>query len=84
MPTNLKGAEPFVASREATYQSHILGVVRPEGPAGRLVEFWKEEFKGGKVKTLAVFMDGEAFQNVLTAEAWSARRVLIRHMQRNT
>ena len=33
--------------------------------------FWKEELKGGKTKIISVFMDGDTFQNVLTAEAWS-------------
>ena len=42
-----------------------------EQVAGRLVRFWKEDLKGGKSKISAVFLDGQTFQNVLTAEAWS-------------
>ena len=42
-----------------------------EQVAGRLVHYWKEDLKGGKSKTCAVFLDGQTFQNVLTAEAWS-------------
>ena len=42
-----------------------------EQVAGRLLHYWKEELKGGKSKICAVFLDGETFQNVLTAEAWS-------------
>ena len=40
-----------------------------EQVAGRLVRFWKEDLKGGKSKISAVFLDGQTFQNVLTAEA---------------
>ena len=39
--------------------------------AGRLLHYWKEDLKGGKSKICAVFLDGQTFQNVLTAEAWS-------------
>ena len=42
-----------------------------EQVAGRLVHYWKEDLRGGKSKTCAVFLDGQTFQNVLTAEAWS-------------
>ena len=42
-----------------------------EQVAGRLVHYWREELKGGKSKICAVFLDGESFQNVLTAEAWT-------------
>ena len=42
-----------------------------EQVAGRLLHYWKEDLKGGKSKTCAVFLDGQTFQNVLTAEAWS-------------
>ena len=42
-----------------------------EQVAGRLVHYWKEELRGGKSKICAVFLDGQSFQNVLTAEAWS-------------
>ena len=42
-----------------------------EQVAGRLVHYWKEELRGGKSKTCAVFLDGQTFQNVLIAEAWS-------------
>ena len=42
-----------------------------EQVAGRLLHYWKEDLKGGKSKICAVFLDGQTFQNVLTAEAWS-------------
>ena len=42
-----------------------------EQVAGRLVHYWKEDLRGGKSNTCAVFLDGQTFQNVLTAEAWS-------------
>ena len=42
-----------------------------ERVAGRLVRYWREELRGGKSKICAVFLDGQSFQNVLTAEAWS-------------
>ena len=42
-----------------------------EQMAGRLLHYWKEDLKGGKSKICAVFLDGQTFQNVLTAEAWS-------------
>ena len=42
-----------------------------EQVAGRLVHYWKEDLKGGKSKTCAVFLDGQTFQSVLTAETWS-------------
>ena len=42
-----------------------------EQVAGRLLHYWKEDLKGGKTKICAVFLDGQTFQNVLTAEAWS-------------
>ena len=42
-----------------------------EQVAGRLLHYWKENIKGGKAKICAVFLDGQTFQNVLTAEAWS-------------
>ena len=42
-----------------------------ERVAGRLLHYWKEDLKGGKSKICAVFLDGQTFQNVLTAEAWS-------------
>ena len=42
-----------------------------EQVVGRLIHLWKEEFKAGKTKICAVFSDGQTFQNVLTAEAWS-------------
>ena len=42
-----------------------------EQVAGRLVHYWKEDVRGGKSSTCAVFLDGQTFQNVLTAEAWS-------------
>ena len=42
-----------------------------EQVAGRLLHYWKEDLRGGKSKICAVFLDGQTFQNVLTAEAWS-------------
>ena len=42
-----------------------------EQVAGRLLHYWKEDLKGGESKICAVFLDGQTFQNVLTAEAWS-------------
>ena len=42
-----------------------------EQVAGRLLHYWAEDLKGGKSKICAVFLDGQTFQNVLTAEAWS-------------
>ena len=42
-----------------------------EQVAGHLLHYWKEDLKGGKSKICAVFLDGQTFQNVLTAEAWS-------------
>ena len=42
-----------------------------EQVAGRLVHYWKEDLRGGKSKPCAVFLDGQTFQNALTAEAWS-------------
>ena len=42
-----------------------------EQVAGRRLDCWKEDLKGGKSKICAVFLDGQTFQNVLTAEAWS-------------
>ena len=42
-----------------------------EQVAGRLLHYWKEDLNGGKSKICAVFLDGQTFQNVLTAEAWS-------------
>ena len=42
-----------------------------EQVVGRLIHYWKEDLRGGKSKICAVFLDGETFQNVLTAEAWS-------------
>ena len=42
-----------------------------EQVAGRLLHYWKEDLKGGKSNICAVFLDGQTFQNVLTAEAWS-------------
>ena len=42
-----------------------------EQVVGRLVHYWKEDLRGGKSKICAVFLDGQTFQNVLTAEAWS-------------
>ena len=42
-----------------------------EQVAGRLLHYWTEDLKGGKSKICAVFLDGQTFQNVLTAEAWS-------------
>lgn len=41
-----------------------------EQVAGRLVHYGKEELRGGKSKTCAIFLDGQTFQHVLTAEAW--------------
>ena len=38
---------------------------------GRLLHYWKEDLKGGKSEICAVFLDGQTFQHVLTAEAWS-------------
>ena len=42
-----------------------------EQVAGRLLHYWKEDLKGGTSEGCAVFLDGQTFQNVLTAEAWS-------------
>ena len=42
-----------------------------EQVAGRLLHYWTEDLKGGKSKICAVFLNGQTFQNVLTAEAWS-------------
>ena len=42
-----------------------------EQVAGSLLDYWKEDLKGGKSKICAVFLDGQTFQNVLIAEAWS-------------
>ena len=42
-----------------------------EQAAGRLLHYWTEDLKGGKSNICAVFLDGETFQDVLTAEAWS-------------
>ena len=42
-----------------------------EQVVGRLLHYWKEDLKGGKSKICEVFLDGQTFQNVLTAEAWS-------------
>ena len=42
-----------------------------EQVAGRLLHYWKEDLKAGKSKICAAFLDGQTFQNVLTAEAWS-------------
>ena len=41
-----------------------------EQVAGRLVHYWKEDLRGGKSNTCAIFLDGQTFQNALTAEAW--------------
>ena len=43
-----------------------------EQVAGRLVHYWKEDLRGGKSKTCAVFLDCQTFQHALIAEAWSA------------
>ena len=42
-----------------------------EQVAGRLLQYWTEDLKGGKWKICAVLLDGHTFQNVLTIEAWS-------------
>ena len=42
-----------------------------EQVAGRLLLYWTEDLEGGKLKICAVFLDGQTFQSVLTAEAWS-------------
>ena len=42
-----------------------------EQVAGRLLHYWEDDLKGGKSKICAVFLDGQTFQNVLSAEAWS-------------
>ena len=42
-----------------------------EQVVGRLLHYWTEDLKGGKSKTCAVFLDGQTFQNVQPAEAWS-------------
>lgn len=42
-----------------------------EQVAGRLAHYWKDDLRGGKSKTRAVFLDGQNFQNVLIAGAWS-------------
>ena len=42
-----------------------------EQVTGRLVHYWKEDLKGGRSKISAVLLDGENFQDVLMAEAWS-------------
>ena len=42
-----------------------------EQVAGRLLHYWPEELRGGKTKICAVFIDGLAFQNVLTVEVWA-------------
>ena len=43
-----------------------------EQVAGRLMLYWVEHLKQGKkTKTCAVLLDGQAYTNVLTLEAWS-------------
>ena len=42
-----------------------------EQVAVRPLHYWKEDLKAGESKICAVFLDGQSFQNVLIAEAWS-------------
>ena len=42
-----------------------------EQVSGRLLLYWPEVLKGGKTKICAVFLDGQTYTNVLTAETWS-------------